>query len=222
MNDLKTGLKLMRYAYAIKTNCIQAAVFLLAGLVLILSGGEGNLVVWGGFFWISISMLPTQLIYTLGVSKLVQASPMRKKLQTVFPVAANFACVTAVYLAELVMCGIRLGVRPDEAGWMGRSLIALAVMMAFMMLYLGACYKYFVAATLFLGPVMVFWLRGGIENWVYAQFLFGGRDVPLGQAAAIGFGILILGALAEYLLVLLFYRAPLSKMAQAVPLRKEL
>ena len=126
----------MRYAYGIKTNCIQAAVFLLAGLVLILSGGEGNLVVWGGFFWISISMLPTQLIYTLGVSKLVQASPMRKKLQTVFPVAANFACVTAVYLAELVMCGIRLGVRPDEAGWMGRSLIALAVMMAFMMLYL--------------------------------------------------------------------------------------
>ena len=53
MNDLKTGLKLMRYAYGIKTNCIQAAVFLLAGLVLILSGGEGNLVVWGGFFWIS-------------------------------------------------------------------------------------------------------------------------------------------------------------------------
>lgn len=38
MNDLKTGLKLMRYAYGIKTNCIQAVVFLLAGLVLILSG----------------------------------------------------------------------------------------------------------------------------------------------------------------------------------------
>ena len=40
------------------------------------------------------------------------------------------------------------------------------------------------------------------------------------MAAAIGVGILMVGALAEYLLTLLFYKAPLAKMAQSAPLRK--
>lgn len=222
MNDFRTGWKLMRYTYGIKSNCIQAGVFLLMGIVFMLTEAEGYFGMMGGFFWICIAILPTQLIFTLGVADLVKVSPMRRKMQTIFPVAVNLICMTVLYLAELVIYAIRFRVRPDGADMLNRSVILLAIMMALVMVYLGVCYKHFVASTLCMVPAMVLWLEGSSKDQAFVQFLFRNWKPSFGTAAAIGFGILIAGALAEYLLTLLFYKAPLSRMAQAAPLRKAL
>ena len=224
MNDFRRGWKLMRYTYGIRSNCIQAGVFLLMGIVFMFTEGDGYFGMMGGFFWITITILPVQLIFTLGVADLVNVSPMRKKMQTIFPVAVNLICMTVVYLAELAICAVRLCVSPEKAEQVGRSVILLAVMMALVMVYLGVCYKYFVVSTLFIVPTMILWMQmqSPAKNQAFVNFLFRYRELPLGMAAAIGFGILIVGALAEYLLTLLFYRAPLSKVAQAEPLRKAL
>lgn len=222
MNDLKTGLKLMRYTYGIRSNCIQAGVFLLMGLVFALSGEKGTFGFFGGYFWVCIAILPTQLIYTLGVSHLVQASPMKRKVQTVFPVAINLAFMIVIYLIEIAIGGIYAWGNPQEAEGMYQSLLLLATVMALTMVYLGACYKYFVVPTLCLIPVLIIWMQGGMGEWTFTRLFLGRWNVSLGMAVAVGFGILIAGALAEYLLTLLFYRAPLSRMAQAAPLRKAL
>lgn len=58
---------------------------------------------------------------------------------------------------------------------------------------------------------------GGV---MFAAWMSGGRDVSFLAAAGMGLGILVLGGIAEYLLTLLLYRAPLSKTAQPAPLRK--
>ena len=222
MNDLKTGLKLMRYTYGIRSNCIQAGVFLLMGLVFALSGEKGTFGFLGGYFWVCIAILPTQLVYTLGVSHLVQASPMKRKVQTVFPVAINLAFMVVIYLIEIAIGGIYAWGNPQEAEGMYQSLLLLATVMALTMVYLGACYKYFVVPTLCLIPVLIIWMQGGMGKWMFTRLFLGSWNVSLGMAAAVGFGILIVGALAEYLLTLLLYRAPLSRMAQAAPLRKAL
>lgn len=219
MNDWKTGLKLVKYAYGIKINCLQALFFLLAGLVYAIAGESGNFGLIGGIFWLCIGMLPTQLIYTLAVANLVQASPMRRKVQTIFPVAGNLASMTVVYLAELVVCGILIGGKPEQAGEICHGLVLLASMMAIMMIYLGICYKYFVVATLCMFPIIIIWMGGILEDWLYTRAFFG-QDISFWSAAAIGFAFLAAGGLAEYLLTLLLYRAPLSKLAQAAPLRK--
>ena len=222
MNDFRRGWKLMRYTYGIKSNCIQAGVFLLAGIVLMLTEGDGYFRLMGEYFWVCIAILPAQLIYTLGVADLVKASPMRKKMQTVFPVAVSLICMTVVYLAELVICAVRFRVSPDGAGQACRSVILVAVMMAVVMVYLGVCYKYFVVSILCIIPAMMLLMRNTPQNPVFVQFFFRNQELSFGAAAAIGFGILIVGALAEYLLTLLLYRAPLSRMTQAAPLRKAL
>jgi hypothetical protein len=49
-----------------------------------------------------------------------------------------------------------------------------------------------------------------------------GRGTPFWQVLLGGFAILAAGAMAEYLLSLLVYRAPMDKMAQSAPLRKEI
>lgn len=222
MNDLKTGWKLMRHTYGIKSSCIQAGVFLLMGLVFAISESKGTFGFLGGYFWVCIAILPTQLIHTLSVSHLVQASPMKKKIQTIFPVAINLACMIVIYLIEIAVGGIYAWGNPQEAEGMYQSLLLLAVVMALTMAYLGACFKYFVVPTLCLIPALIIWMQGGIGEWTFTRLFPGNWHISLGIASAIGFGILIAGALVEYLLTLLFYRAPLSKMAQAAPLRKAL
>lgn len=220
MNELKKGMKMMRYAYGIKSNLVQAGVFFLAGLVMVISGERGNFGMLGGFFWICIGMLPSQLIYSISVSNMVQASPMRRKMQTAVPVAVNLFCMLLVYLAEVLMGGIMAWSRPEQAGGICRELVTLAIMSVLVMIYLGVCYKHFVLATLIMVPEMVIWLRGGLDGWIRAQNI--GPDITFGMAILAGFALIMVGGLAEYLLTLLFYRTPMAKMAQAAPLRKEL
>lgn len=220
-NDFRTGWKLMRYAYGIRSNCIQAGVFLLGGIVFMLTEEDGYFGVLGGLFWVSIAILPTQLISSLWVADLVKVSPMRKKVQTVFPVAVSLICMTVVYLAELAVGAIRCQVTPEKTERVCHSLFFLAAMMALLLVYLGICYKYFVLSALCIVPAMVLWALSSSEEQAF-EFLFRDWKPGFGTVAAIGFGFLIVGALAEYLLALLFYKAPLSRMAQAAPLRKAL
>ena len=224
-NNWKTGMKMIRYAYGIKLNCIQAGVFALTGLFFLVTGGYGgvtNYGLTGGFFWICISILPTQLIHTLNVTALVQSSPMKKKMQTTVPAIVNLSSMAAVYLLETLLCGITVCTAPERAAEMSERLIVLAMMMVLVAVYVGICYKYFVAATICMVPAMVIWMRGGLAEWMHASGMFGGRNISFGLAVPVGFGILALGGLAEYLLTLALYKKPMSKMAQSLPLRKEL
>ena len=52
--------------------------------------------------------------------------------------------------------------------------------------------------------------------------LFGQGLGGVALTALTGIGIVVLGGFLQYLISLLVYRAPMSKMAQAAPLRREL
>lgn len=219
INDMKKGIKLMRYAYGLKMTCIQAVAFTAVGLFLILGRVDGSFGIVGGFFWLCNPILPAQLLYSLNVTQLMQASPMRKLMQTSIPAIINTAGMVLIYLLEVLLLGAISLAEPEQAAVMGGALMNMAIMAGLLLVYLGVCYKYFVAATLCLVPTMVIWMQGGMRN---LGNLSGKADIAFGPAALIGLGIVLLGGLAGYLLTLLFYKVPLSKMAQAAPLRKEL
>ena len=225
MNDIKIGVKMLRYAYGLKTNLVQGGIFLMLGIFYSIQGSmgnhfRGNLVFFGGLFLSCIGMLPVQMVYSLSMSDLVRTSPARKRMQTSVPVLLHCSATFLIYLAECLLCVIRGLWKPELAENMGRDILGIALITAFMMLYLGICYKYFIAATLVVVPCLCLWGVGGLEAGVIIDNLFGGRELPFWTAALEGAGILALGGAAEYLLTLLFYRAPLSKMAQPAPMRK--
>ncbi len=89
------------------------------------------------------------------------------------------------------------------------------------MVYMGVAYKHFIAASAGLLPVLCFMMSKGLSGKGLPNVL-SGRGTPFWQVLLEGFGILAAGAMAEYLLSLLVYRAPMDKMAQSAPLRKEI
>lgn len=222
MHDLKIGIKVMRYAYGIKMNCISAGLFALAGLLYIVEGKSGNNGLVGSYFWICIGMIPVQLIQSLNAANFVQSSPIKKKMQTSIPVMLSLASMMAMYLAEVLLYGIMVWANPGRAAEISGSLVLMAILGALLLLYLGACYKCFVVATFCLISLLVFWMWGVINGVLVPKAMFGSWNISFGLAVLMGFGILIAGSAAEYLLTLLLYKKPVAKMAQAAPLRKEL
>lgn len=225
MNDVKLGLKILRYAYGLKTNLAQGGIFLASGIVYTVIGSmethsTGSLGAFNGVFFSCLAMLPVQMCYSLSTSDLVKASPVRKRVQTNVPVLLHCCGALLIYLAECLWYGIRCLWKPELEQVTGREIMVLAVIAAIMMLYMGVCYKYFVAASLVIIPFMCLWLMGRLKSGEFVTWMSGGRDVSFLAAAGMGLGILVLGGIAEYLLTLLLYRAPLSKTAQPAPLRK--
>lgn len=101
------------------------------------------------------------------------------------------------------------------------ELVLLGLVAMAMMLYLGSAYKYFVLSLLFLFPIIFISVNMGMPvelNWT----VFNQGKASLILAAAIGLACIGVGAIGEYLISLLVYKRPMSKMAQAAPLRKEL
>ena len=60
------------------------------------------------------------------------------------------------------------------------------------------------------------------EGISFRMSLFGQGLGGVALTALTGIGIVVLGGFLQYLISLLVYRAPMSKMAQAAPLRREL
>ena len=221
MKEKKTSFRLLRYCYGIKTNCIQAGVFLLTG-VLLMALGDKNGELMGCYFWVTIGLLPAQLISSLSVSKMVQSSPMKKKIQTIIPVAVSLGCVLLIYLLESLVYGIRLLNGSGQEAEISGFLLAVAIMTALMLTYVGVALKHFVVSTLlFISDVMYLYLMMGKREACLMKVL-NSMDMPFGLAVLAGLGIILAGGLAQYLLTLLFYKAPLDRMGQPAFLRREL
>ncbi|MCI9337085.1 MAG: hypothetical protein HFH93_06005 [Lachnospiraceae bacterium] len=219
MNDWKLGIKMMRYGYGIKTNCIVGGITVVLGIGAAVLGGISGNMFPADYMMLVVGMLPVQVLFSLNITGMVQASPGKKRLQTRIPALINFSVMTVVYLAEILISGIILLIQPQSREGMGKNLLLMAVLMAAIMLYTGVAYKYFIISSLCVVPVICIGLSGGIiGDSRLTDFL--AIDISLGQAVAAGLALLIAGALGQYLISLLIYRAPLDKMGQVAPLRR--
>lgn len=224
INNWKLGFKVLRHGYGLVMNIVQGIAFFVMGasfLFLQISsdffrgGFPGQVII------LCIGILPVQMLYSLNVSNLVLTSPVRKKMQTSVPAVLTWSCMTFLYLAlALVKALVSLN-RPESRESVCGELVILGWVAMAMMLYLGIAYKYFLLSLLFLFPIIFLAVNMGMSvelNW--SVFNHGSASFAL--AAAIGLACIGLGAFGEYLISLLLYKKPMSKMAQAAPLRKEL
>lgn len=223
IKNLKLGLKSLRYAYGIKLNLLLLIAFLALGIVCHAFGNDMALGVYGDFMLMCTAMVPAQLIFSLSASNMVLASPVRKKMQTSIPALLTYSNMVLVYIAMFAYRMVRVWGNPGLAGALGGELVAMAVMMALFMLYLGVAYKYFIVSVLLVVVVMVlFSINEGLTGSLFYMELFGQGMGSVALSALLGMGILVLGGFLQYLVSLLLYRAPMSKMAQSAPLRREL
>lgn len=222
INDWKLGMRMLRYAYGVKMNCIAGGLLLLLEIPAVILGRmDGN-----GFppcyVILIMGMLPVQMLFSLSMSAMVLTSPLKKKLQTKIPALVNLTIMWAVYLAGVLLSCIMIWGKPENRGAMYGNLLLLAISLAVVMVYMGVAYKHFILSSVCLLPALCAVIAGGLTGGIRGFLMGVGNRIPLWQAVLWGLAIVTAGAAAEYLLSLLFYKAPMDRIAQSGRLRREI
>lgn len=133
INDWKLGMRMLRYAHGIKMNCIAAGLVMLLEIPAVILGrmnGNG----FPAFYMLLVAgMLPTQALFSLSVAGMVQASPLKKKLQTKIPALMNFSIMAAIYLTGGLFCGIMVWGKLENREFIYENMIILAIAIAAIM-----------------------------------------------------------------------------------------
>lgn len=222
VNNLRLGMKSLRYSYGWKRTMVCMALLTVPGVVMAVAGPHLKLGIFSGFILVIEAIFPMQLLASLGVSNMLQASPLKKKMQTSVPALFCTFCMTAVFLLSLLICGIRVMGEPAEIQAVCEEIVQYALWMACVMMYLAVTYKYFLVATIFFLAVNTNLWSGYLGSRFVNFSALEGVAAPFLAAAALGLGIIAAGGILEYLLSLLVYKAPMSKQAQSASLRREL
>lgn len=214
MKSMKLGLKLLRYAWGIKTTVLSGGIFFLLGLLLFIMSIE----TWylGGYLLLISAMFPAQLLSSLSVSDLVQTSPWKKALQTSVPTALTAGAFVLTYGGVLIISLLRLNARPEMREDMVMILVLFTFEIFLIMTYYGIAYKTYVMGTaLFIIAFVI-----GTSVIQVGAALGALRSVSIPAAACSGFVAILLGSAVQYGLSLMLYKRALSKNAQYAGLRK--
>lgn len=224
IDNLKLGIKSMRYAYGLKMNAAVAALCIGLSIFCYIVRTKVDMDIFGDYMMMCIALLPVQLLFSLNASNMVAASPVRKKMQTSVPAVIACSTMMAVYLIIAAIRVFRVWRHPELMPEMGGELIRAAIIMVLFMAYLGIAYKFFYLSMFFvIATVLVLssFMRSGTT---FTEFHLPWSQDGWGMAISVlaGLGMIVAGAFLQYLIARLCYRHPLSKMAQAASLRREL
>lgn len=214
MKSMKLGLKLLRYAWGIKTTLLSGGIFFLLGLLSFTMSVQ----TWylGGYLLMVLAVYPAQLLSSLTVSNLVQTSPWKKALQTSVPTALTAGAFALTYGGALIISLLRLNARPEMREDMVMILVLFTFEIFLIMTYCGIAYKTYVLGTALF--IIVFVIGSRVIQIGAALGVF--RGVSVFVAACSGFAAMLLGSAVQYGLSLMLYKRALSKNAQYPGLRK--
>lgn len=225
INDLKLGFRLLKYAHAYKMNLIFGLMMSALGVVMCLMSVvsvQTRNPMWG-YFVVMISVFLLQMLWSVNTASLVQASPMKKKLQTLIPVLLGGFSIMTGYVLFVLLEGIVAVVHPEAMAENCSWIIYSAILMTMLLLYVAFCYKYFFAGTLIFCfccyVVSVVYMRI-FQETLSACFQSGWWSFVL--AAMLGILILCLGVVLNYLISLAVYKVPISKFSQTASLRQQM
>ena len=213
--QIKMGVKMLRYGHSIGLNMGMACFFFLLGVV-IECVPVFRLRIWGDYMIIVNGMWMVQMLYSLNVAGLVQTSPWKKKLQTSVPMFLGFFGYALCYLVIVLLKLLEL-VRADaeQLATVPTMLIIDTVIGAWMMIYCGTAFKYYIPSTIIFIGVFYGWFFGENIPRGLSQ-----TALPIWAAIVMGYLILLAGALLQYGLARILYRKPLDKRGQFRGLQK--
>ena len=219
INDMKLGIRLLRYGFGIKTNLVLLIVFTAADLLCFALELAGITMPLDGFMLLAC-VIPVQILFTLNVVDIVLTSPARKKLQTSVPAVMTLCTTLAAYLIVVLKEAVIVLIHPDKTAQSAMHLVFLEVLAAVILAFTGVLYKSFPALL-----VMYFSLSG-FNSFFMMPILrsdFLGEDMgALVRAALIGVVLILAGGALEYALSVLFYKKPVSKRVLGERLSREL
>lgn len=219
--QVKKGLKLVKYGLTFKMQIAFSVIFLLFGVFVEFAGRGRNML--GGFYIVLSAMFVIQLIISMDISTMVQTSPYKKKLQTSIPI---LTCTPIMLFSYTVVVLIRLyyiyldpaiSENPENQGAVKAGLMAIILLLFFVSAYMGICFKYFLVSliglVLFVYPISFIFHELSIYKIV--------NEIPTAAIVAAGYVLIIAGQCISYLLTRLTYKKDLSKYAFGAAMKRQ-
>lgn len=223
INDLKLGIKLMRYAHMAKANVALAILMVVLGVFMTLGVNLSGVAskVPGGYIVMLAPLFLTQMLSSVSVTNMAQASAAKRRLQTSVPTAINLFSTLLGYFIISIAEYICVAVLPERRGIICEELFFIAALSALLIIYASVAYKYLV--------ISIILLTSAFSGSVYLRNLIGwGTKLFAGMKHLFAFtvvaGIVIIAAacVPYYFITLALYKVPMSKYAQSASLRRQL
>lgn len=221
INDVKLGLKLTKYAYAMKSSIIGMGIMIPVGILMCTAGIVVKGQFPGGYFFCLILMFFIQLNQSMFASNMVLSSPHKKSLMTtVNSVLAG--CGALITFAISILVEAVLGfIMPDSLKYLSGQILITAVMAALFLLYLAICYKYFLIGTvIFIGTFVWVYLGNMLKKDSWGVNFGDGTWSGFLLAVFLGLVIIAAGIVFHFVVTKALYKVPVSKYSQTANIRK--
>ncbi len=224
INDFKKALQLSLYGFKAQVQMIFMIVFVIVGLMweYFFQGMH-----WiGGFFIVLAPIYFSQILYGMGMSSMVAASPYKKKLQVLYPALSNcfFELVAMTIIVLLKIFEIRSC--PENKEGLMYVLLSVCMFCIVLNFYSAIVYKYFaLSIVLMLVPVMALsyiFTSESFNNYEGGLLSALVEHMSMGGLVLICYLTVFLGAALQYALSTALYKKPLSEYAMGMAMRKAL
>ena len=207
MKEMIKFLKLCKYSFKYKTNLAFLGVFLAIGVIneLVTKGTQ----YLGGFYVVICSIYMFQFIMSLSMSDMIQSSGIGRRIQLDMPVKLNVTLSVVLYTLRVIYRIAMNSLHPELAREIAISLLMIDIMFFELFIYTAFVYKYFIASVVVFCFTFVF-VTSGLNIINNLKFLNG---VTLGQAIALGYIVIAVGAAIQYLICRMLIRVPISQRA---------
>ena len=210
MESWRLAVKCIKLSYNLKANLFSFGFLFVMALVYEITNFVNGV---GAIMLLTMAMYPTQMIYSVCGSHLVQSSPHKKAIMTSLPTAITLFCGILAYLAVIAIEGIRAIGNPESVEYHTRLILLGGMMLVYLDIYVGIAFKYFWVSVIAMIGFMIgfYYLVGIIGNSTIALSWFSGISMPV--AIAVGLCLAVLGSLLQYGVSLLVYKKPISRSA---------
>lgn len=212
---------MIKYSLSMKMNITMAVLFFLLGLAMELyqafwvtdTVSEG-VIPFGAVFMICTAMFPSQMLVSLDVSLMAQASAYKKKLQTSLSTLMILIGNLVMFTLILIIRMIGVAVTPGATLEM-MHILPVGIFSALIILYSGIVYKFFIMSIIVLYAILAGF--GGYIGYMTGsgQLVGGYGGLGLGTAVDIilSYVLIFVAAGIGYLISLAVYKFPLSRYA---------
>lgn len=229
MKDLVKYFKMMKYALQAKMIFILAIIFFVLGILFELTdfSNHSSSYSLASLYLALTAMYFYQLVFSTTVSKLVQSSPMKKKLQTVGPTAVTLITSLFTFTVYVVIRLIRITPQflEDNSTTYANTystILFMAVWYFLFSAYMSISYKSYIISIVIVAvsviAILVFGSTTDIFINITDKLLIDGSNPVL--LIAVSLGIILIGSLVGYIISLLLYKKPISDMAVRYALRQ--
>ncbi len=224
INDFKKALQLSLYGFKAQVQMIFMIIFVIIGLIWEYSFQGMHWI--GAFFIVLAPIYFSQLLYGMGMSNMVAASPYKKKLQVLYPALSNcfFELVAMTIIVLLKVFEMRT--YPENRRGLMYVLLSVCMFCIVLNFYSAIVYKYFaLAIVLMLAPVMAL-------SYIFTSESFNNYEggllsalvdhMSMGGLVLICYLTVFLGTALQYVLSTALYKKPLSEYAMGMAMKKAL